>query len=178
MKSNSLIYIIIAVIVVGAIAYFAMQGDGGPSVQNTNENTEAVTEAEQGMSMRDLVARGESVECTFNHTTDVSQSSGTVYVADGKVRGNFDVNATEVGQTFTAYMIADGGMSYVWSSMLPQGFMVPIAETSAEVGSEADGIDYNQKLDYSCEPWATDESFFVPPSTVTFIDVSTMQGAQ
>ena len=121
-------------------------------------------------SMRELVATNEPMRCTFAHVTEAADSSGEVFVADGKIRGNFKVKTSnETGTTFDAYMITDGKDSYVWSSVLPQGYKVAIKETEDTGGQN--GLDYNQKLNYSCTPWAKDVSFFVPPATVTFVSM-------
>ncbi len=164
---------IVAVIVIGGGVYMGMQGSSKSPVLDTPKTLS--TEGTIQGSMGDLVALGVSLKCSFTHTTDLSSSSGDVYVADGKVRGNFKVTSTPLGnQSFDAYMIADGKESYVWSSFMPQGYKTIITEPNGgESNAGQDGLDYNQTLDYTCTPWEKDVSFFVPPADVTFVDAPT-----
>jgi uncharacterized protein YxeA len=177
MKKNVIIYAALAVVIIIGCWYFLLRDEssGAPITQNEVQGVEVSVQSEDSavpsqVSMRDLVARGQSLECTFDLDVEYSKSSGTVYIADGKVRGNFDivVSMSAVGtQKFEAYMIADGEMSYVWSSLIKQGFKIPISE-SETASNPQNGVDYNQKLNYSCKPWNADASFFVPPADITF----------
>lgn len=145
---------------------------GGESV-NSNEMNTVQEEPLSGTfsgSMKDLVAKNQSVKCTFNHSTDIDTSSGIVYVSDGKIRGDFDITAKQAVGTFQAHMITDGEYSYVWSSLIAQGFKMPIANLSGQTASApTSGVDYNQSLDYACEPWTVDSSVFVIPTEISFV---------
>ncbi len=179
MKLNSLIYIIIAVLVVGAIFFVGKKENSGSlSPSQDSNSSEKLIENTGALSMRDLVSRDESVRCTFVHDTEMSKSSGEVFVAQGKIRGNFDVVAVgaQGEQPFNAYMISDGDMSYIWSSVLPQGVKIPLSQLEEQSSDQAsEGISYNTKLNYSCEPWQVDNSVFVPPTSVSFVGVPQTQ---
>lgn len=165
--TKQIVGILVAVIIIGGVVYMGRSGGSDTGAPNVP----ALTTEEGGMikgSMRDLVALGVSMRCTFTHQTDISNSSGEVFVANGKVRGNFNVTSSAMGnQAFDAYMISDGEDSYVWSSLMPQGYKMPIVESTESTPTQ-EGIDYNQNLDYSCAPWPTDASVFVPPANITF----------
>lgn len=170
MKTNIFVYIVTGVVVIGGI-FFGLRGD---SVKDSQESQQTNSKQEEGVvsgSMRDLVALNKSLECKFTSDTEYSKTSGTVYVADGKVRGNFSVSVAALGgQSFEAFMIADQTDSYVWSSLTKDGFKTPIQKDVANQAGQ-EGIDYNQTLSYNCVPWAKDESLFIPPVTVTFKEV-------
>jgi hypothetical protein len=159
----------VLVLALGA-AYFVFRA---PAASPEGEGQEVPVSVEGSFrgSMRQLAASGTSVRCTFTYEAPNSSSTGEVFVADGKVRGNFKVNVTSpAAGTFDAFMIADGEMSWVWTSAMPQGFKVPVADEGAPAPT-GEGIDYNQDLDYSCAPWATDPSVFVPPADIAFSDI-------
>lgn len=176
MKQNISVFLV-GLIVVAGIVYGVTRGakQDAQTVQSESESTskqEAISGTFSG-SMKDLVARNQSVKCTFNHSTDVDTSSGTVYVSGGKIRGDFDINAKQAVGTFQAHMITDGEYSYVWSSLLAQGFKMPIAKASAQTASQpTSGVDYNQNLDYQCESWSVDDSVFITPSDISFVSIS------
>ncbi len=178
MKQNMSVFLGVGLIVVMGIVYGVTRGakQDTQTVQSETANTtkeEAVLGTFSG-SMKDLVAKNQSVKCTFNHSTDIDSSSGTVYVSGGKIRGDFDINAKQATGTFEAHMITDGEYSYVWSSLIAQGFKMPIAKASAQTASQpTSGVDYNQKLDYVCVPWTVDSSLFVSPANVSFITAPT-----
>ncbi len=173
MKSATFLYIVLAVVVIGG-GVLLIKGGEENIVSNNQEklNPELATDDRGVFSMRDLVERGEPVSCTFVHDTETSRSSGEVFVAKGKVRGNFDVSALSIGsQPFKAYMIIVDDESYVWSSVISQGIKMPISQIeSQDPDQAADGISYNSELDYYCLPWSVDSSVFVPPTSVKFVE--------
>ena len=164
----------VGLLIVLGIVFFITRSSvsDGESVKSNEMNTvqeEPLSGTFSG-SMKDLVAKNQSVKCTFNHSTDIDTSSGTVYVAGGKIRGDFDIKAKQALGTFQAHMITDGEYSYVWSSLIAQGFKMPITNSSGQAASApASGVDYNQSLDYACEPWNVDSSVFAIPTEISFM---------
>lgn len=122
-------------------------------------------------SMKDLIARGGDYKCTFSHSTDVSDSSGTVYVSGQKMRGDFTSNEKVSGTTSESHMINDGEFSYVWSSAMPMGLKMKITNDTTAGADTTSGVDVNQKLDYSCEKWNGDASQFSLPASVNFTEL-------
>ena len=122
-------------------------------------------------TMQDLVARGGSWKCEFTHTTDVSDSTGVVYISSGMIRGNFVSNVPQLGEV-RSYMITRDGFVHTWSEMMTQGFKMPVAsaEGGADASNQANDM-YSQELDYNCMSWEPDASFFELPSTVTFMQM-------
>jgi len=176
MKINILVYIFAGVVIVGGAVFFMTSNSPGKiasekikEVQSGQEKTPLGKEAQiLSTSMKDLVALGESLKCTFTSDTESSKSSGTVYVADGKVRGDFSVSLPALGnQSFQAYMITDSMDSYVWSALSKDGYKTPIQKEKQQTPNQ-DGIDYNQTLNYTCLFWAKDMSVFVPPAEIVF----------
>lgn len=170
MSKNSILALIIIVAVIGfALMFFSKEETA--VLDNTDSRTEVEQESTGTFrgSMRDLATRTDPTRCTFTHATEMGSSAGVVYVAEGNIYGDFDI-VTAQGSSLKAYMITDGEYSYVWSSSIPQGFKVALADAEAQTSSQAvEGIDYNQALDYDCAPWTADLSVFVPPANVTFI---------
>jgi len=165
--SKTLIIGVLAVFVVGgAIAYFAMPK--GPAGEGST-NSERTRETSSG-SIADLMARQGDWKCAVASHNDASNSSGTVYVSNGEIRGDFESRIPQLDRTIESHMINMGGYVYVWSSVVPQGFKSKAALSGASsAGTAGQGVDFNQSYQYSCEPWTRDASLFALPQDVTFI---------
>ena len=142
-----------------------------PADDSLLENDIDLTQNVTPSTMKELRDLKDPAVCAFTHSTDVSESSGTVYVAGGKIRGDFKGVAKPVNQNFEAYMIVRDETVYTWSPLLSQGFKTSVAETEVNKEDSQNGISFNQKLDYSCLPWKADNSLFELPSGITFVDV-------
>ncbi len=159
-----------AVVIVGGVALI-IRNDAPVSDQVSNNEGSSSQVSQSGQiisgSMADLIALNKDLRCTFQSNNEYSETSGEVFVSNNKVRGNFSVVVKALGQTpFQAFMIADGKDSFVWSSLMKDGFKTPIQKTEE---SSQNGVDYYQTLSYSCVPWEKDESFFIPPETIQFL---------
>lgn len=116
-------------------------------------------------SFKDLLALGLSQKCSFD--------GGTVYVANGKSRGDFSPNS---------HMIVDGTTSYIWTDGEKTGFKTTFdlnAQTSANMPTPAGtsisrSFDYDKEANYNCETWISDNSVFELPKEVTFQDFSAL----
>jgi hypothetical protein len=128
-------------------------------------------ESNQPQSLKSLIAYQGTQKCTFENSTENSDSSGTVYVANGEMRGDF--TSTAQGQTFDSHMIVKGNTSYVWGSSMPGGFKMSFDSMAAPGGSSNSGaVDPNAPVNYSCGSWDADASLFELPASVEFRDLT------
>lgn len=161
---------------------------GGPNddglAKDETTDTEALAgeeqaQASQGVfegSTAELIARGGDHVCTFDQTVENSRSTGTVYISNGKMRGDFksDVSASGTNMSVESHMISDGEFMYTWSSMMPTGFKMAVVQNTTADGTTPTSqqmFDANMKLSYDCDPWAVDASKFTLPSAVTFTEI-------
>lgn len=161
-------------------AVLLIKGDGNTddvivsesSTEETVETTPTDDTAFSG-SMKDLIARGGDYECTFVQTNDMSDSTGTVFISGTRMRGDFKTTVKAVSDMkVESHMISDGVFMYTWSSMMPTGMKIAIAESAtAETSSATQSFDYNQKLDYDCKPWTSDSAKFTLPTDITFTEI-------
>jgi hypothetical protein len=176
-QSNMRAYIIgaIVIIVVALLAWWFMgRGTtGGPAAVNTTQQNNSVSAPS---SLKGLLAQTGSQKCTFADTGDASQSQGTVYVSNGKMRGDFTSVAGT--QTIQSHMIVKDNTSYLWSdAMQGQGIKMSFDAMSGQ-GASTQGtpqaVDINAQVQYSCSAWSEDASQFALPTNITFQDVSAM----
>lgn len=163
MQNKTLLYGVVAVIVVaGGIWWWMMSGASA---------TQQAAPQSQSTSLKGLLAMGGSQKCTFTNSTANSESSGTVYVANGQMRGDF--TSTSQGKVFQSHMIVKDATSYMWSDAMPQGIKMSFDSMSSN-SSQQSGVDPNAQSSYSCSAWSADASLFVTPAGITFQELSAM----
>lgn len=168
--NTKLIAIVAGVVVVGAGAYFiftrgSSHTEGlasGPHTAQTNQT-----------SIKDLMSAGNPVACTFTSTAGGYTSSGTVYVAQGSMRGDFVTEGTAAG-TIESHMIIKDNTNYMWTSQSAQGIKMTVDAQSTAPAGENQAVSYDSKVAYDCNDWSPDSSKFSLPSGITFSDMSSM----
>ena len=145
----------------------------------TDTNTSSTTKTQPTGSIRDLLHRGVAQKCTYETPQG---EKGTIYT-DGKrvyaeIR-NAPVPA-EIGKNVN--MINDGEMMYTWDLATKKGQKLSLATTKDTKGSSSsfmpesservDTSMLDSNYDMTCTAWSIDESKFVAPSTVQFVDMS------
>lgn len=170
MNQNTIIGIVVAIVVIGGGAWYLSAGSDSTTGEQGAENS-------RGMgTFAELVAGGGSRTCTVTVNTDGHSSEGTVYIANGHMRGDF--TSTVNGQSMTAHMIQADGYMYSWSDAVNQGVKVSLAQAQQQQGAptQNQGIDPNAQVDYDCSAWIADESKFDVPSNVTFMELGASTG--
>lgn len=176
--NKTVLLVIGALIIVGA-GYFLVMNPSSQSI-GTTQNAQPGTPTDNAMktgSFADIVAMG-SVQCQVTNNTDPKvRMSGTVYVASGKMRGDF--GGTTPAGAMEMHMISDGQTMYTWNSMMKGGMKMAVTKPDAGATNptEAGENPYNQQVSYSCAPWSADASKFIVPTDITFSDFSAMKPA-
>lgn len=126
-------------------------------------------------SLNALLKSGQSVECAFEDADENGKQSGTVFFAQGKMRGDFTMVPTE-GERMTAHMIQDGDWAYTWGGPwgAKQGTKIKLSELKAGAasGRKREAVDMDEELDVDCKPWTAVSSQFAPPAGVEFMDAT------
>lgn len=170
------LWIILGVAVVGGGIYFATKSKDVDMVKDDNASQGMVEEEKDTtntkQTFKELAMRNGSSECTFTMDVANSSSTGTVYVSNGNVRGNF--SSTAGGKTYNSHMILkDQKDMYVWMDGSTTGFKMSI-DAAAQTAQDKTSVDPNAPYDFNCKNWNTDMSVFVLPSGVTFTSMADM----
>ncbi|MBY0538499.1 hypothetical protein K2P47_03845 [Patescibacteria group bacterium] len=194
---------IIITIVVGLLAsvlvgyvYFSnldtsMQGTDEVAVTEEGETLTLTTdETIKGKnSIMSLFKLGKSMECTFSFSSDGMRGEGTGFFADGNARVDSLYTGTTEAPT-ASYMISDAKnkVMYTWTLVdgVAQGVKMAIPDevpedeantpdATAMTPSPEGGVTPETDVEYNCKPWNVDNSVFVPPSDVEFMDMTNMQ---
>ncbi len=179
--NKATVYVVIAVIIVlggGYGAYHAMHMPQSEKPATVNTNVAATEQMTTKTSLTSLLAEHKSVTCTYNS----GNQKGTMYIANGHMRGDIEMAATATAQAYTMHTINDGQWNYSWGGPLgeTQGVkMKMMATTNANVNVpeyEAQTGISDAAMDYSCTPWTMDATVFTVPANVNFKDVATVGG--
>ena len=172
-------WIVAAIIVLALIAWFAMskKNDGGYQLQKYGDDkaTQQDQQANGSTSLKELMTGSASQKCEFTTGEAGSTSQGTVYVANGKMRGDFTVTAS--GKTMVSHMINDGQTFYTWMDGTNTGYKMTVQsmdQNQSMSTSQSGSVDPNAKYDYNCSAWTADSAQFNLPANITFTDMATI----
>jgi uncharacterized protein YxeA len=166
---------IILILVVGVIVfggYYLINKNKTQDISqvvNQIESESPATEepTSKKMSFSEFVKQSGSYQCSVKQSTSDFDSSGTVYVNDGRMRGEFETIAE--GINIKSYIIMKDGFIYTWSSASPKiGFKMAIKTDVENANSQNYSWNPEQIGDYDCSFWLLDESQFAVPTNIKF----------
>jgi hypothetical protein len=131
--------------------------------------------------MAELIARNESLECQLTYIPNPLEAeiTGSLFTADGKVRGDFLVPTPDLNGQMLSSVIFDGTTLYSWSEIEGElyGFKIDSDSFVPEQGSDTAPIPEDTEVQYTCLTWpAVDYTIFEPPSSVLFTDMTDFSG--
>lgn len=179
MNKTLLKVLIVGAVVVGGYMYFeANKNKEGEMTSQTNENTNIESTGKK-MAFAEFMKQGGSYKCTVRQSVNNMDSNGTVFVSNGMVRGSF--TTTVSGKETVSNILVRDGYTYVWSPDMPIAMKIAIPKNEVDANINADtsgsyGWNAEQIGDYNCENWNEDQSTFVVPTGIQFMD-STQMGA-
>lgn len=168
-----IIGIVAVLVVVGVVVFTQLRKPVTLPNQQVTQPEEPSAETTKG-SIQSLFAQGKDVTCEINYPDQ--QGSGSIFVSSKKFRGDFITDVE--GKSVTSHMIHDGeGTLYVWTDASNQGTKIKydIKELSSpdpKMSSQA--AELTKEVDMRCSSWGVDTSKFTPPSSVQFMDLSTL----
>ncbi|MDQ3077094.1 MAG: hypothetical protein M3Q63_03545 [bacterium] len=182
-----LVIVVIAAFSIGGGVYYAKKSKAARIESEARVTAEATTTASVssnasttiGVStdgtLRALFAGGKNVACTFDNISSSEKVSGIVYVSGNNVRGDFDVK-TSSSDTMKTHMIKNSTHVYAWTGT--QGAKMTVGEFESQGSAQSNkDVNLDQKVTYSCKDWTPDNTKFVAPTSVKFIDLSTIINA-
>lgn len=177
---------IAGVVVIGAVALYVTVKEPLLSLlTNESANPKTITEGsfapvykndmKGSGTFNKLLELQKNVVCDVSYSQKESstQTTGKVYVSGEKMRGHFSVT-TQAGPVETD-VINDGTDMYVWGKTASGDIAMKFTiDTTATSATRANQFDMDTDVDYSCQNWNVDASFFILPSTTQFVDTSSL----
>lgn len=186
MHTQKSIWIAAAIIVLGGVWYFFSSPGGNQEAVPTATTTQSGTTPTQQTTPKPATARPAGsgttqkpavptkaagvntlsylyslklpLVCTVTVGTTVKRS-GTMYVADAKMRVNFSNTS----------MIDDGSFLYVWTKGATKGLKLSaVSSVSGSAIAANGGFDPANPFSFSCNSWTQDAGVFTPPTSITF----------
>lgn len=151
-----------------------------------NENEQHMSDApgademtnEEGSSLRDLIAQSGSHVCTVHEETGSDYMNGTVYVANGMIRGDYESHLEAFGNmTVQSSLIIRDGSVYTWNSILDSGMVTPVNPEPTNDTSDP-SFGYDLKLAYECVEGEADPALFELPTEIQFKTLEELQQGQ
>ncbi len=154
-----------------------------PLAQNASTQSKPQQKTAAPRSLFDFLTMAGSQKCVFSDSA--SHTSGTVYLAGGKMRGDFQ--SDENGTKQASHMMHEGNFVYFWIDGQPQGYKMSLSAMKANTATSGASneqsnpfqkLNTQTKASYSCSPWSGDQAGFALPKNIKFLDfTSMMQGA-
>ncbi len=174
--ANTILYIVVAVIVIGGIFWFMRNSeDSGSLSETSSQNTTGTNTGVIGMksTLGGIFDDPGNYQCDYNQVSQQSRSTNVVYISGGKLRAEFRTQtATSTTLSLAFY---DGTYLYVWEegkstgvrtqprtiSDLPKA--IPEDITSGRIlGSGLSSVSWD------CHDWLKDPAKLVKPTYVKF----------
>lgn len=170
----------------GSVSTNAARNNDG--VSNANTNTQASEESDDSDStfdtITDLLASGSSMKCEFAVADQNGAQEWDMYVDGKKFRGDYAVDTTDDSE-WNGHTLRDDEYMYNWGTSNGQTYGTKIKLSALEdlttstgtaantnTNSSVPELDYDESVDMDCDRWNADASQFVPPSDVTFMDLT------
>ena len=189
MNRNIVIGIIVVILIIIGVWYFAgMSGTGmnatSTAATSTTATTTATTSSNTGttsgsgttakQSFKSIFTQNGNYECDYTSASTSAQASSKIFLADGKMRGEFRTTNAN-GTTNANLMIYSGGTLYSWkegSSTGKKTTIRTIADLPAAIPSDLTSAAIfgtsDNNVGWNCHPWAKDTTAFSIPSYVKF----------
>lgn len=184
MKQSTLIGIV-AVIILAVLGVWYYSSNSNPATDTQTETATssdttgvtgtpaATTPAAGSSTFRSIFTQTGNHQCDYTQTGTSSQGNSVIYIADGKMRGEF--RTTTSGISTASLMIYTGGYLYSWKEGATTGTkssiktiadlpeVIPSDLTSGVIlGTGSDNVGWN------CHDWLKDTKLFTIPAYVTF----------
>ncbi len=174
-KTTKIGVIIAGIIIIGLGVFLITQKKSSNELEQIPTDSSVTENAPQGkkMAFSELVKQGDAYQCTVTQYIDstfTATTEGKVFIAGGKVRGNFSTQVE--GMNVDTSMIARDGLVHTWTSLANIGITTKqVKNTEEEKPVETSGqFSWNDEMigDYDCQDWKEDTSVFEVPKNITF----------
>ncbi|MES2087533.1 MAG: hypothetical protein V4467_00920 [Patescibacteria group bacterium] len=166
--------VVVAILAILGIWYFSSSTMPSVPAETSSTNTQTnVTPVKNTTTFRSIFAQSGNHQCSYEQVNPTSRSTSVVYIADGKMRGEF---RTITATTSTAnLMIYSGGLLYSWKEGAVTGkklSITSVAELPEVIPSDlTSGAVYGTNPDnvsWDCHDWLMDAKLLTVPANIKF----------
>src|SRR3989344_7451750 len=181
MRGGIIVIILVAGVGVWLFMNLSISDRSQENLVNTFQESGKTSGNSTPASLTELLKRGISQQCMFtSREKDILQ---TVLVYTGNRKLRIDLT-TQMGEnTLTVHTIMDSALVHTWETgsgslvepLSPIGIISPVSKGVTSHKLESNEISLTKELDYQCKPWNVDESQFILPSNIRFVDEDKIQ---
>lgn len=176
MNKNILIVVTILIFALAVGGYLVFGKDLSQKVKpsSSGQMQSEALDAGSPKSIRTLLESTSPQKCSFKDNMENIEMNGVIYIANKKMRGDYDSNI--LGKQMITHLIYDGDFTYMWTEGDIQGYKIANKqEVPNEVVQETkQQVDIDKLMDIHCDNWLVDEQVFALPAGINFVDIKTM----
>jgi hypothetical protein len=174
MNRNTIIGGIIIVILVAVGIWYFTATDTTYSTVSTDKTSDATkTVPATRSTFKSIFTQSGNHQCTYEQVNPTNRSNSLVFIADGKMRGEF--RTTTASGSIANIMIYNNGYLYSWKeggSAGKKSSIKSVAELPEAIPSDlTSGAVYGTSADnvsWDCHDWLKDSKVFVVPTNINF----------
>ncbi len=190
MNQNTITWGIVVVVLIG-LGFWYASSQSAMSTDNGMATTSAATTSATGESptatggtkksiapgntFHSIFSQNGSHECDYAQVTSAGQVENKIFIADGKMRGEFRTVTAGAGAGTANLMVYNGGTLYAWQEGKTTGTKTTIKTvsdlpTAIPTDLTSGGVVGSQlnSVGWTCHDWIKDSSMLTPPTYVAF----------
>lgn len=183
--NKNILWVVVAVVIIGLVFWMGgsskNSGSENSSTATTTDSTNTKTEVKvpvsskpvtntvKNVSFTNILPRVGNYQCDYNSVTQQERITNTIYLSDGKMRGEF--RSVTANGSISSMMVYDGSYLYVWTEGKTTGTVTqpksisdfPTIIPKDILSSTSLGSGLNN-ASWSCHPWSVDKTMLAKPS--------------
>lgn len=133
-------------------------------------------EVNEKKSLKELLDLGTAQKCTYEINQDGQVTKGEILIKGEKFRQNTEITSNE--GMMKVYSISDGQYFYSWNDAIKGSgskMKIEAVETTPEENTQKqENVNWEEKLDYKCNPATLTDADLALPTDIEFVDLSEM----
>lgn len=134
------------------------------------------TEVSEKKSLKELLGLGTAQKCTFEVNDEGQITKGEIIIKGEKFKQSTEITSDE--GIMKIYSISDGQYFYFWNDAIKGSgskMKIEAVTTTPEKNTQKqENINWEEKMDYKCNPATLSEADLALPTDVEFVDLSEM----
>jgi len=133
-------------------------------------------EVNEKKSLKELLDLGTAQKCTFEVNQEGQITKGEILIKDNKFKQSTEITSNE--GMMKVYSISDGQYFYSWNDAIKGSgskMKIEAVETTPEENTQKqENVNWEEKLDYKCNPATLTDADLALPTDIEFVDLSEM----
>lgn len=133
-------------------------------------------EVNEKKSLKELLDLGTAQKCTFEVNQEGQITKGEIIIKDNKFKQSTEITSNE--GMMKVYSISDGQYFYSWNDAIKGSgskMKIEAVETTPEENTQKqENVNWEEKLDYKCNPATLTDADLALPTDIEFVDLSEM----